>query len=218
MLLWKSKGAPMEIKRSGSQSSGKGPAGYFHRRSPHRPFVRRTRTGPRSQRERHVRAGSAHRLAYAPSRPDADCVTFGAGWVQRWGGPVEAIRPGDVVQFEPRREALARRDAHHRDDAYRGSGGAECQPGRMDGTGQRRTIPRLTTDRRSRRKQMQKRKLGKSGLEVSAIGLGCISSGGPFPNRAPLKPNTGSVCFRSQAACAASTGCFCLRPSLRTTV
>jgi len=28
-------------------------------------------------------------------------VTFGCGWVQRWGGPVEEIRPGDVVQFEP---------------------------------------------------------------------------------------------------------------------
>jgi len=28
-------------------------------------------------------------------------VTSGAGWVQRWGGPVEAIRPGDVVWFEP---------------------------------------------------------------------------------------------------------------------
>jgi quercetin dioxygenase-like cupin family protein len=29
-------------------------------------------------------------------------VTFGRGWVQREGGPVEEIRPGDVVWFEPR--------------------------------------------------------------------------------------------------------------------
>ena len=28
-------------------------------------------------------------------------VTFGLGWVQRWGGPVEEIRPGDLVWFEP---------------------------------------------------------------------------------------------------------------------
>lgn len=28
-------------------------------------------------------------------------VTAGSGWVQREGGPVEAIRPGDVVWIEP---------------------------------------------------------------------------------------------------------------------
>src|SRR5205814_4565918 len=28
-------------------------------------------------------------------------VTSGAGRAQRWGGPVEEIRPGDVVWFEP---------------------------------------------------------------------------------------------------------------------
>ena len=28
-------------------------------------------------------------------------VTAGVGQVQRWGGPVEEIRPGDVVWFEP---------------------------------------------------------------------------------------------------------------------
>lgn len=28
-------------------------------------------------------------------------VTAGCGWVQRWGGPVEEIRPGDVVWFPP---------------------------------------------------------------------------------------------------------------------
>ena len=28
-------------------------------------------------------------------------VTFGVGRVQRWGGPVEEIRPGDVVWFPP---------------------------------------------------------------------------------------------------------------------
>jgi quercetin dioxygenase-like cupin family protein len=28
-------------------------------------------------------------------------VTEGRGWAQRWGGPVEEIRPGDVVWFAP---------------------------------------------------------------------------------------------------------------------
>jgi quercetin dioxygenase-like cupin family protein len=28
-------------------------------------------------------------------------VTFGWGWAQRDGGPIEEIRPGDVVWFEP---------------------------------------------------------------------------------------------------------------------
>jgi quercetin dioxygenase-like cupin family protein len=28
-------------------------------------------------------------------------VTAGCGWVQRWEGPVEEIRPGDIVWFAP---------------------------------------------------------------------------------------------------------------------
>jgi quercetin dioxygenase-like cupin family protein len=28
-------------------------------------------------------------------------VTAACGWAQRWGGPVEEIRPGDVVWFPP---------------------------------------------------------------------------------------------------------------------
>ena len=28
-------------------------------------------------------------------------VTSGLGWAQRWSGPVEEIRPGDVVSFSP---------------------------------------------------------------------------------------------------------------------
>ena len=28
-------------------------------------------------------------------------VTFGLGWTQRWGGPIEEIRPDDVVWFSP---------------------------------------------------------------------------------------------------------------------
>ena len=28
-------------------------------------------------------------------------VTYGCGWAQRWGGPREEIRPGDVIWFSP---------------------------------------------------------------------------------------------------------------------
>ena len=28
-------------------------------------------------------------------------VTMGCGWVQEWGGPIEEIRPGDVVRCPP---------------------------------------------------------------------------------------------------------------------
>jgi quercetin dioxygenase-like cupin family protein len=90
----------MEIRRAGSQPSGKGPADWF--------------TGT-------VRIDPLFPVA-APARAAGNTVTFepgartawhthplgqvlivtgGAGLVQRWGGPIEAIRPGDVVWFEP---------------------------------------------------------------------------------------------------------------------
>ena len=28
-------------------------------------------------------------------------VSAGSGWAQRWGGPIEEIRPGDVIWFPP---------------------------------------------------------------------------------------------------------------------
>jgi hypothetical protein len=31
-------------------------------------------------------------------------VTAGSGWAQPWGGPIEDIRPGDVVWFSPGEE------------------------------------------------------------------------------------------------------------------
>jgi quercetin dioxygenase-like cupin family protein len=90
----------MEIKRSGSQPSEKGPADWF--------------TGT-------VRIDPVF-AANAPARAAGSAVTFepgartvwhthplgqtlivtaGAGLVQREGGPVEAIRPGDVVWITP---------------------------------------------------------------------------------------------------------------------
>jgi quercetin dioxygenase-like cupin family protein len=90
----------VDIKRSGSQAARAGEAAYF--------------TGP-------VRIEPLF-AAPAPARVAGASVTFepgartawhthplgqtlivvaGVGRAQRWGGPVEEIRPGDVVWFPP---------------------------------------------------------------------------------------------------------------------
>ena len=90
----------MKITKVGSQPSGKGPADWF---------TGTVRVDPLFQ-------------APDPALVSGACVTFepgartawhthplgqtlivvsGAGWVQRDGGPIEDIRPGDVVWFEP---------------------------------------------------------------------------------------------------------------------
>lgn len=90
----------MEIKRNGSRPSMKGPADWF---------TGRVRIDPLFD-------------ATAPSRASGAAVTFepgartawhthtlgqtlivmsGCGWVQRWGGPKEEIRPGDAVWIPP---------------------------------------------------------------------------------------------------------------------
>ena len=41
-------------------------------------------------------------MAHASARPGQTLiVTAGCGWAQRWGGPIEEVRPGDVVWFSP---------------------------------------------------------------------------------------------------------------------
>jgi len=90
----------MEIKRSGSRPSAKGPAEYF---------TGAVRIDPVFEAPEPARVRSAT-VTFEPGARTAWhthplgqtlIVTFGAGWVQRWGGPVEQIRPGDVVWFEP---------------------------------------------------------------------------------------------------------------------
>ena len=90
----------MQIKRAGSQASGKGPQDWFTgtvRIDPLFPVTPPARA-----------AGNA--VTFEPGARTAWhthplgqtlIVTAGAGRVQRWGGPVEEIRPGDVVWFEP---------------------------------------------------------------------------------------------------------------------
>ena len=90
----------MDIQRSGSQPSAKGPAEYF---------TRTVRIDPLFQAPDPARVSGAS-VTFEPGGRTAWhthplgqtlIVTFGHGWVQRWGGPVEEIHPDDVVWFPP---------------------------------------------------------------------------------------------------------------------
>ena len=90
----------MEIKRNGSQPSAKGPAEWF---------TGVVRIDPLHQSSEPARVGCAY-VTFEPGARTAWhihplgqtlVVTAGCGRVQRWGGPVEEIRPGDVVWIPP---------------------------------------------------------------------------------------------------------------------
>jgi quercetin dioxygenase-like cupin family protein len=90
----------MDIKRSGSQASNKGPADWF---------TGTVRIDPLFQAAQPARVAGAS-VTFEPSARTAWhthplgqtlIVTAGAGFAQKWGGPIEEIRPGDVVWFAP---------------------------------------------------------------------------------------------------------------------
>jgi quercetin dioxygenase-like cupin family protein len=90
----------MEIKRSGSAPSTKGPADWF---------TGAVRIDPLFQADDPARVAGAS-VTFEPGARTAWhthplgqtlIVTAGAGLAGRWGGPVEEIRPGDVVWFPP---------------------------------------------------------------------------------------------------------------------
>src|SRR5260221_14483854 len=88
----------MEIKRSGSQASRKGPAEYFTgtvRIDPvfDAPEPARIRCASVTFEPGARTAWHTHPLGQTL------IVIAGLGLAQRWGGPVEQIRPGDVVWF-----------------------------------------------------------------------------------------------------------------------
>jgi quercetin dioxygenase-like cupin family protein len=91
----------MDIKRSGSQPSTKGPAEYF---------TGTVRIDSLFQANDPARAVGAS-VTFEPAARTAWhthplgqilIVTAGRGLVQCWDGPVEEIRPGDVVRIPPR--------------------------------------------------------------------------------------------------------------------
>jgi quercetin dioxygenase-like cupin family protein len=90
----------MEIKRNCSQPSGKGPAEYF---------TGTVRVDPLFQAPAPARVSGAS-VTFEPGARTAWhthplgqtlIVTVGCGRVQREGGPVEEIHPGDVIWFPP---------------------------------------------------------------------------------------------------------------------
>ena len=91
----------MEIKRSGSRPSGKGPAEYF---------TGTVRIDPLFEASDPARARGAS-VTFEPGARTAWhthplgqnlIVTSGCGWVQSEGGTKVEIRPGDVVSCPPK--------------------------------------------------------------------------------------------------------------------
>jgi quercetin dioxygenase-like cupin family protein len=105
MLPWvglraQTQGGHMEITRSGSQPSVKGPAEWF---------TGTVRIDPLFDAPLPSRAGGAT-VTFEPEARTAWhthplgqtlIVISGAGKAQRWGAPIEDIRPGDVVWIPP---------------------------------------------------------------------------------------------------------------------
>ena len=90
----------MDITRSGSQPSGKGPDTYFTgtvRVDPlfEAPAPARVRGASVTFEPEARTAWHTHPLGQTL------IVTAGCGKAQRWGGPVEEIRPGDMIWFPP---------------------------------------------------------------------------------------------------------------------
>jgi quercetin dioxygenase-like cupin family protein len=90
----------MEIKRTGSQPSTRGSADWF---------TGTVRIDPLIQAHAPARAVGAS-VTFEPGARTAWhthplgqtlIVTGGCGRAQRWGGPIEEIRPGDVIWFSP---------------------------------------------------------------------------------------------------------------------
>src|SRR5436305_7872942 len=96
----KARSRTMDIKRSGSEPSAKGPAEYF---------TGSVRVDALFRPQEPARTSGAY-VTFEPGARTAWhthplgqtlIITAGFGWVQREGGPVEEVRPGDVVWFPP---------------------------------------------------------------------------------------------------------------------
>ena len=90
----------MDIKRSGSEPSAKGPAEYFTG-SVRVDMLFRPQEPARTPGAYVTFEPGARTAWHTHPLGQALIITAGFGWVQREGGPVEEVRPGDVVWFPP---------------------------------------------------------------------------------------------------------------------
>lgn len=90
----------MEIKRAGSQASAKGPSDWFTGTVRVDPLIQAP--DPALVQGANVTFEPGARTAWH-THPLGQTliVTAGCGRVGKWGGPVEEIRPGDVVWIPP---------------------------------------------------------------------------------------------------------------------
>ena len=165
----------MDIKRSGSQPSSKGPAEYF---------TGNVRIDPLFEAPDPARARGAS-VTFEPGARSAWhthplgqtlIVTSGCGWVQSEGGPKLEIRPGDVVWCPPNEKhwhgaAPTTAMTHIAIQEQLDGKVVEWMEKVSDEQYQAGDIPIGSHPQEDRK--MQKRKLGND-LEVSAIGLGCM--------------------------------------------
>src|SRR5258708_1111253 len=90
----------MEIKRLGSQSSVRGSADWFTGTVCIDPLFEATEGGGGGGGRVMFEAGARTGWHTHPLGQKL-IVTSGLGWAQREDGPIEEIRPGDVVWFAP---------------------------------------------------------------------------------------------------------------------
>lgn len=135
----------MDIKRNGSQASGRGPADYF---------TGTVRIDSPFQGSAPARVGGAI-VTFEPGARTAWhthplgqtlIVSAGCGLVQREGGDIEEIRPGDIVWFAPGEKHWHGAAPYNGNDSYRHRGGARRRGGDLDGEGQRCPVSDAVSD------------------------------------------------------------------------
>ena len=90
----------MEIKRSGSRSTDAGSASYFTGTVHIEPLFEAPE--PARVRGASVTFDPGARTAWHTHPLGQTLIVIsGIGRAQRWGGPIEQIRPGDVIWFPP---------------------------------------------------------------------------------------------------------------------
>ena len=89
----------MNIQRVGTQPSAKGPSEYFTGSVRVDMLFKATEPGRSSAGSVTFEPG-ARTAWHTHPLGQAILITAGCGWVQREGGPIEEVHPGDSVWFE----------------------------------------------------------------------------------------------------------------------